>query len=196
VRGPERTQFKDSRIRLELRLELVQGSPVSFGRQVRVLVAVEDGEGHAVQTIQRGPHMGESILAQEEFMVPLTATGALALSNVRIREVARNHGARDFQLVFTLPVCVSLLYVCRVCTDLPVQDYPFVPAARSQPFMVRSERLRSPSYIAQLVTQREQRRVLRHQQTADAPADGAAPSQPMDTSPPPVRARAMALELC
>lgn len=140
VRGPDRVQYKDARIRVDLRITHVAGATVRFPRNLRVAVTLEDSEGNPIYTILRGPHAGSNILQQSEFSIPTGEDLSLIISNIRVREVARNHGSREFQLHFHLP------------------EFRFVAPARSRLFMVRSERLRSPSYTTQLEAQRTQRR--------------------------------------
>ena len=103
-------------------------------------VAVEDADGRPVLHIKRGPRAGESILSQSEFSVPLGSDGTLIVNNIRIREVARNHGSREFQLVLSLP------------------EYALA-SVRTRLFELRSDRLRSPSYTNTLASARAERKL-------------------------------------
>ena len=72
--------------------------------------------------------------------MPISADGVFELSNVRIREVSRNHAGGAFRLIISV---------------LGFGD-GVVPAV-TRPFHVLSERIRAPSYRNQISRQRERR---------------------------------------
>eukprot|EP00698_Gefionella_okellyi_P024197 TRINITY_DN846_c0_g2_i1.p1 TRINITY_DN846_c0_g2~~TRINITY_DN846_c0_g2_i1.p1 ORF type:complete len:532 (-),score=114.59 TRINITY_DN846_c0_g2_i1:314-1696(-) len=135
--------FKDSPLSLHVRAMPIVPTPstqsLRFPSRVRFTVSLEDAHNQAVDKIVKGRRAGARILAQEEYDVPLSVENEAELPNVRIREVSRNHSGGAFRL------CVHMT------------DFPFVGAARSRLFHVRSERIRAPSYNQQVTRQRERR---------------------------------------
>jgi hypothetical protein len=152
--GPTEVAFKDTRLHLKLFLDAddIEALGVGPGLNVRVRVVVETEAGEPVLSIVSGPRAGQPILEQNEFDVTLSVHNELYLGYIRLREVSRNHGGALFRLRASLPM------------------QPSVASAVTEAFVVRSERVRAPSYALQLANARK-RSAAAHSDESDTNSD-------------------------
>eukprot|EP00698_Gefionella_okellyi_P003957 TRINITY_DN13668_c0_g1_i1.p1 TRINITY_DN13668_c0_g1~~TRINITY_DN13668_c0_g1_i1.p1 ORF type:complete len:363 (-),score=51.16 TRINITY_DN13668_c0_g1_i1:75-1163(-) len=130
VVGPVSQIYKDANVGIKVKIVSEPDADNSgFQSIVHVHVALVDVHNNVIETIVKGRSAGARILAQELFTVPLTSDRHFMIPNIRVREVSANHGGAAFALQISLP------------------RQPQVAPARSQLFYVRSERMRSPSYV-------------------------------------------------
>jgi len=166
VGGFEPPVFKDSPLRIRLVLTPntqtngtvrdVQRLLARWDGRLQISMSLEDAHGGAVNEVAKGRRSGARILNQDEVEVQVGADGALELSNVRIREVSRNHAGGAFRLVFSISGSAADMVVPAV----------------TRPFHVLSERIRAPSYRNQISRQRERRMRRTLNSGAAAQADG------------------------
>jgi len=143
VVGPEPIVFKDCDIPLRLFLRCRDPTYWTFPKLISLRVQLQDNTGWPISRIMFGRFAGEDILTcgvckNVSVVGSDVYSRQLSLPSVRVREVSSKHGDKAFRLFFELVEFPS------VCT-------------RSEPFFVKCERMKTPSYKLQSDKQRKRR---------------------------------------